>query len=156
MVSAACLGSSSWKMRFGLPVSAFRTVRSLICLPCFVLECGVQIPALMSWFWCRGSDTHSPCSVSLCECAVSSSLGHILFCPHVLCFVLLHAVCVFIIFVQSCYFLYCAACSLCFSLAVCFHVMSLLSCLVWTRGLWVFLLAAFSCPVLHMAGNLFC
>ncbi len=30
-----------------------------------------------------------------------------------------------------------------------------LSCLVWTRGLWVFSLAACSCPVLHMAGDLF-
>ncbi len=32
----------------------------------------------------------------------------------------------------------------------------MLSCLVWTRGLWVFSLAACSCPVLHMAGDLFC
>ncbi len=56
--------------------------------------------------------------------------------------------------------------------AACIHVMScavwhaahvfhwlrafMLSCLVWTRGLWVFSLAACSCPVLHMAGNLFC
>ncbi len=32
----------------------------------------------------------------------------------------------------------------------------MLSCLVWTRGLWVFSLAACLCPVLHMAGDLFC
>ncbi len=32
----------------------------------------------------------------------------------------------------------------------------MLSCLVWTRGLWVFSLAVCSCPVLHMAGDLFC
>ncbi len=32
----------------------------------------------------------------------------------------------------------------------------MLSCLVWTRGLWVYSLAACSCPVLHMAGDLFC
>ncbi len=32
----------------------------------------------------------------------------------------------------------------------------MLSCLVWTRDLWVFSLAAFSCLVLHMAGDLFC
>ncbi len=38
------------------------------------------------------------------------------------CFVLLHAVCVFIGCVHSCYVLCCVACSLCFSLAVCFHV----------------------------------
>ncbi len=31
----------------------------------------------------------------------------------------------------------------------------MLSRLVWTRGLWVFSLAACSCPVLHMAGDLF-
>ncbi len=58
-----------------------------------------------------------------------------------------------------------------FLLAACIHVMScavwhaacvfhwlrafMLSCLVWTRGLWVFSLAACSCPVLHMAGDLF-
>ncbi len=40
--------------------------------------------------------------------------------------------------------------SLCFSLAACFRV---LSCFVWTRGLWVSLLAACSCPVLHMASD---
>ncbi len=56
--------------------------------------------------------------------------------------------------------------------AACIHVMScavwhaahvfhwlrafMLSCFVWTRGLWVFSLAACSCPVLHMAGDLFC
>ncbi len=32
----------------------------------------------------------------------------------------------------------------------------MLSCLVWTRDLWVFSLAACSCPVLHMAGDLYC
>ncbi len=31
----------------------------------------------------------------------------------------------------------------------------LLSCLVWTHGLWVFSLAVCSCLVLHMAGELF-
>ncbi len=31
----------------------------------------------------------------------------------------------------------------------------MLSCLVKTRGLWVFSLATCSCPVLHMAGDLF-
>ncbi len=32
----------------------------------------------------------------------------------------------------------------------------MLSCLVWTCGLWVFSLTACSSPVLHMAGDLFC
>ncbi len=70
-----------------------RAVRSLVCVPCFMLERGVRIPALMSWVSCRGSDTRAPCSVSLCECAVSSSLDCVLFCPRVFC---------------------CVACSLCF------------------------------------------
>ncbi len=122
-----------------------------VCVPCFVLERGVRIPALMSWLlvlW-RGSDTRAPCYVLLCECAVSSSLGRALFWSRVLCFVLLHAVRVFIGCVHSCSVLCCVARSLCFSLAVCFHV-------VMSRGLWVFSLAACSCPVLHMAGDLFC
>ncbi len=42
-----------------------------------MLERGVRFPALMSWVSvsCRGSDTHAPRSVSLCECAVSSLLS---------------------------------------------------------------------------------
>ncbi len=120
-----------------------------VCVPCFVLERGVRILALMSWgpVSCRASDTHAPCSVSLCEHAVSSSL----FCPCVLCFVLLHAVHIWsdaCIHVMSCAVWH-AACV--------FHWLRafMLSCLVWTRGLWVFSLAACSCPVLHMAGDLF-
>ncbi len=73
------------------------SVRLRVCVPCFMLECGVRMPALMSWVsvLCWGSDTpRAPCSVSLCECAVSSSLSCVLFCPPVLCFVLSHAVCV--------------------------------------------------------------
>ncbi len=124
-------------------------VKTLVCVPCFVLERVVRIPALMSWVSvsCRGSDTRAPCSVSLCERAarVRSAARSLV---HVCCVcVVLHAVRVFIGCVHSCYVLCCVARSLCFSL---------LSCLVWTRGLWVFSLAACSCPVLHMAGNLFC
>ncbi len=84
----------------------------------------------------------------------SSSLGRALSCPRVLCvcvwfctqFVFLSAAC---IHVMSCAVWH-AACV--------FHWLRafMLSCLVWTRGLWVFSLAACSCPVLHMAGNLFC
>ncbi len=94
-----------------------RGLRSLVCVPCFVLECGVRIPAFMSWVLvsCRGSDTRAP--RSLCECAVSSSLGRTLFCPRVL-----HAVHVSIGCVHSCYILCCVARSLCISLAACFHV----------------------------------
>ncbi len=78
-------------------------VCSLVCVPCFVLERVVRIPALMSWLsvsW-LGSDTRAPCYVLLCECAVSSSLGHTLFWPRVLCcctqFVFLSAVCIHVL-----------------------------------------------------------
>ncbi len=60
-----------------------RAVRSLVCMPCFMLERGVRIPPLMSWV--SVSDTHAPRSVSLWECAVSRSLGPMLFCPRVFC-----------------------------------------------------------------------
>ncbi len=60
-------------------------MRSLVCVPCFMLERGVRIPALLSFGFVSSSDTRAPCSVSLCECAVSSSLGRALFCPHVFC-----------------------------------------------------------------------
>ncbi len=116
---------------------------------------GVRIPALMSWVSvsCRGSDTRAPCSVSLCERAarVRSAARS-----------LVHVCCV-----------WCCNAVSCFLSAACIHVMScavwhaalvffigcVLSCcrvLVWTHGLWVFSLAACSCPVLHMAGDLFC
>ncbi len=67
------------------------------------------------------------------------------------CFVVLHAVPVSIGCVHLCYILCCVARSLYIHWLRAF----MLSCLVWTRGLWVFSLAACSCPVLHMAGDLF-
>ncbi len=70
---------------------------------------------------------------------------------HVCCvWVVLHAVRVFIGCVHSCFVLWHAA--------RVFHWLRafMLSCLVWTHGLWVFSLAVCSCPVLHMAGDLFC
>ncbi len=74
-------------------------------------------PALVSWVSvsCRGSDTRAPCSVSLCECAVLSSLGRALFCPHVFCGV---------------------ARSLWISLAACFHVV--MSCVnTWLMSILI-------------------
>ncbi len=60
--------------------------------------------------------------------------------------------CLFVwVCVHSCYILCCVARSLCIHWLCAF----MLSYLVWTRGLWVFSLAACSCPVLHMAGDLF-
>ncbi len=63
-----------------------RAVRSLVCVPCFVLERGVRIPALMSWVSVRvGVRTLALRFLSLCECAVSSSLDCTLSCPRVFC-----------------------------------------------------------------------
>ncbi len=63
-----------------------RVVLSLVCMPCFMLERGLRIrhSCLVS-VSCQGSDTRAPRSVSLCECAVSSSL----FCSRVFCCVAL-------------------------------------------------------------------
>ncbi len=126
-----------------------RVARSLVCVPCFMLERGVWIPALMSWVlvtW-RGSDTRAPFSVivwvrglefarhrALLSTCVLLCCTQFVFlsaaCSYVICCAVWHTACIFIGCVLSC-------------------------CLVWTRGLWVFSLAACSCPVLHMAGDLF-
>ncbi len=100
----------------------------------------------MSWVsvLCRGSDTRTPCSVSFCEHAVSSLLGHMLFCPRVLwcacssCFYRLHAFMLYLVLcgTQLVYFIVCVL-SCCHGLC--------------EQDLWVFSLAACSCPVLHMA-----
>ncbi len=110
-LSSACLvlcsDPGTRVLSFGF-VSGFRHSRSVFCLVvwvcglecarvmqslvwgfCFVLERGVRIPALVSWVSvsCRGSDTRAPCSVLLCECAVWSVLGRVLFCLCSLCFI---------------------------------------------------------------------
>ncbi len=92
-VSVSCRGSDTRSV-FCLVVWACglecaRIVRSLVWVFCFVLERGVRIPALVSWVSvsCRGSDTRAPCSVLLCERAVSSVLGRVLFCLCSLCFI---------------------------------------------------------------------
>ncbi len=115
-----------------------RVARSLVCVPCFMLECGVWIPALMSLVSVTGFG-HS--RSIFCHCV--SARSRVRSAPRTLvhvCFVVLHAVRVSI-----------GCMHLCISWLRAF----MLSCLVWTRGLWVFSLAACSCPVLHMAGDLF-
>ncbi len=105
----------------------------------------------MSWVSvsCRGSDTRAPCSVSLCECVVSSLLGHTLFCPPVFCGVAR----------SSCYyrlraFMLCLV--LCGTQLVYFIGCVLSCCHVLCEHVdYEFSLAACSCPVLHMAGELF-
>ncbi len=70
---------------------------------------------------------------------------------HMCCFVL-HAVHVFIGCMHSCYVLCCVACSLCFSLAACFHVV--MSCVnTWLMSI---LISCVFVSCLHMAGDLFC
>ncbi len=80
-------------------------------------------------------------SVSVIVCA--RSRVHSLRALLSTCVLLLHAVRVSIGCVHSCLYLCCVARSLCISLAACFHVVMS----VWTRGLWVFSLAACSCLV---------
>ncbi len=110
-----------------------RVARSLVCVPCFMLERGVWIPAFCHCVSARSRVRSAP-----------RTLVHV-------CFVVLHAVRVSIGCVHLCYILCCVARSLYIHWLCAF----MLSCLVWTRGLWVFSLAACSCPVLHMAGDLF-
>ncbi len=79
-----------------------RVARSLVCVPCFMLERGVWIPALMFWVsvtW-RGSDTRAPFSV-ICVSARSRVRSAPRTLVHV-CFVVLHAVCVSIGCVHLC------------------------------------------------------
>ncbi len=109
-----------------------RAVRSPVCVPCFVLERGVRIPALMSWDSVFVSGFRHSRSI-FCHCvSARSRVRSTTRSPVHVCFVVLHAVRVF-------------------------HWLHafMLSFLVWTRGLWVFSLAACSCLVLHMAGELF-
>ncbi len=92
-------------------------------MPCFVLV-GSRHSCLEFWFRVGGSDTRALRSVSLCECAVSSSLSSMLLCPRVLCYVVARSSC-FIGCMHSFYVLCCEACRLCISLAACFHIVIL-------------------------------
>ncbi len=105
----------------------------------------------------------------LCEREVSSLLGRALFCPRVVfcvargscsaayfsChLVLLHAVRVFIGCMHSCYVLCCVARSLCFSFAVCFHVVA--SCVnTWLMSILISCVFV-SCFAGHVLVFLFC
>ncbi len=133
--------------------------------PCFMLELGVRIPALMS---CSGS-VLAPCQGFGHSCSMfclvvwacgleftpavrfSVHVSYVGFCVargscSATCFssflVLLHAVHVFIGCMLSCYVLSCAV----LNAACVLHWLHafMLACLVWTRSLWVFSLAACS------------
>ncbi len=96
---------------------------------------------------CRGSDTRIPsCCVSVRSrvCSGRSSV-HMCFFGVARLVLFLLVACIQVMF--------CAV----WHAACVFHWLRafMLSCLVWTRGIWVFSFAACSCPVLHMAGDLY-
>ncbi len=98
-----------------------RVARSLVCVPCFMLERGVWIPALMFWVsvtW-RGSDTRAPFSVivwvrglefarhrALLSTCVLLCCTQFVFlsaaCIYVISCAVWHAACIFIGCVLSC------------------------------------------------------
>ncbi len=103
---------------------------SAYLVSCWSVVFGSRHSCLEIRFSCLGSG-HS--RSIFCHCVSARSRVRSDYAPPVhVCFVVLHAVRVF-------------------------HWLRafMLSCLVWTRGLWVFSLAVCSCPVLHMAGELF-
>ncbi len=81
---------------------------------------------VLTWF-CVGVQTLALCFLSLCGSVRSLVRSAPRTLVHV-CFVVLHAVRVFIGCVHSCYILCCVAHSLCISLAACFHVV--MSCVI--------------------------
>ncbi len=88
----------------------------------------------MSLVSCQGLDTRAPCSVSLCERAVSSSLGRSLFCPRVFC-VVARSSCFYLLRAFMLCLVPCGM-QLVYSLAVCFHVV--MSCVItWLMSILI-------------------
>ncbi len=102
-----------------------RVARSLVCVPCFMLERGVWIPALMFWVsvtW-RGSDTRAPFSVIVWVRGLEFARHRALLstCVLLCCtqFVFLSAACIYVVmscvntwlmsFLISCVFMSCFA-----------------------------------------------
>ncbi len=71
----------------GLRVCSSRALSRLRALFHVVAWCSDPGTHVLSFGSCRGLDTRAPRSVSLCECAISSSLGCAIFCPHAFCVV---------------------------------------------------------------------
>ncbi len=129
-----------------------RAVRSLVCVPCFVLERDARIQHYWLEFRFRWVRTLTLPFLSRCvSVRVSSSLGCALFSSRVFCVFVCSC---FIGCVHSCYVLCCVAHSLWFSLAVCFHVVMscmnmwlmsiIISCMFvscFAHGLWIFCFA---------------
>ncbi len=126
---------------FSLPLSS----AYIVLCGAWCLDPGTHV---LSFDSCRGSDTLAPFSFIVWVRGLEFARHRALLstCVLLCCtqFVFLSAACIHVIFCAvwhaACIFIGCAF---------------MLSCLVWTRGLWVFSLAPCSCPVLHMAGDLF-
>ncbi len=122
-----------------------RVARSLVCIHCFVWSVVFGFRHSCLEFRFVSGFGHSRSIFCHCVSAQSrvrslSSTCVLLCCTQ---FVFLSAACIYVI---SCAVWH----------AACIFIGCVLSCcLVWTRGLWVFSLAACSCPVLYMAGDLF-
>ncbi len=110
------------------------------------MERGFRIPRLLSCFrpsWFRVGVRTLTLQVWSCCGSVGSRVrsGRALLC-----------LCVFFVFVLLYLVLSCSVWN-CVPVKNTNCVFSRLSCFVWTHGLWVSLLAACSCPVLHMASD---
>ncbi len=82
----------------------------------------------------RCAQKRAPRSVSLCECAVSSSLGRTLFCPRVFCCVA-RSSCFYRLHAFMLYLVLCGT-QLVYSLAACFHVV--MSCVnTWLMSILI-------------------
>ncbi len=126
-------------------------------------------------FWFRVGVLTLVRHVSLCVCVLTSCLLCLSCVVIFVTFLCCHVPVLFLVFLvrdtrwlrallstcvarSSCFYRLCAFVSCAVWHAACvFHWLRafMLSCLVWTRGLWVLSLAVCSCPVLHMSGD-FC
>ncbi len=123
-------------------------MRSLVCVTLFHVGAWCSDPGthVLTFGSCRGSDTRAPRSVSLCECAVSSSLALL----STVCCCVARSSC----FYQLRAFMLClvlCGMQLVYSLAACFH--GVMSCV--NTWLMSFLISCVFVSVLHMAGDLF-
>ncbi len=113
-----------------------RALRSLVCVPCFLLEHGVRIPALMSCVSvsCRGF-AHSRSIF----CLVVWACGRKFVCP---CALLSTCIVFCVVACSSCFYRAFMLCLVLSGTQLMFFIGCVLSCChVWTHGLWVFSLA---------------
>ncbi len=154
--------------------NALSRLRALFRVGAWCSDPGTHV---LSFGFVSGSDTRAPCLV-VCLCFDFLSCLLCLSCVVIfVTFLCCHIPVLFLVFlVRDTRWLSRSSVHVCctqfvFLSAVCIRVMSctmwhaacvfhwlrafMLSCLVWTRGLWVLSLAVCSCPVFHMSGD-FC